>query len=306
LKKRRPYQDKWRDGQLVQRGRRDCGLRYEKISGALRSALGEGPWSVADIGGWDGYFTRRLVEDFGGPGTLVEPRKTDLSGTGIAHRQMKVTASTVSEVGFHDAILVLSVFHHMTDWLPVYQGLKAQCRILIIELALPDEVNVMKAVIQGAEQNTEPSHAHIMREAKVFGSTRGPNKVVRPLLIMQCATQGVVETGGGHAARLVTEGDFSRLGYKPYPGTLNLRVGRHNKLWFQQQPGVQIPSGRSRDQYIPARIDGLDLDVHVSFSRGREVIEILAPCRLREWLADGDRITIRPAGEPGSLPSVQQ
>ncbi len=54
---RPPYQDKWRDGELVEKGRRECADRFA----AIAEELGE-VRHVVDVGGWDGYFARRFVE----------------------------------------------------------------------------------------------------------------------------------------------------------------------------------------------------------------------------------------------------
>ena len=50
---RAPYQDVWRDGALVEPGRRDCANRYAAIRDALHGRLGAG-FTLLDVGGWDG------------------------------------------------------------------------------------------------------------------------------------------------------------------------------------------------------------------------------------------------------------
>ncbi len=296
MARKAPYQDQWRNGKLVRKGRRECAGRYTVISGALRDELGDGPWSVADVGGWDGYFVRRLVEDFRGKGTLVEQRAADLKGTGIRHLQRRVTKRNVHEIGFHDAILILAVLHHMDDWLGVYEGLKKQCVMLVLELAVPDEAKVASRAIAGADRNTKPSYRYVLADDMVvLDNTPGPNGSPRPLVIVRCAAKGAVGPGTGQAAPLIAKADFSALGYTPFAGTLNIKVSRQTRAWFMaQEPAITIKSGRSNDRYIPASIDGVSGPVHVSFSRDKQSLEIIAPIRLRDQFSDGDIMVVRP------------
>lgn len=53
---RPPYQDRWRDGRLVVKGRRECAARFDAIAAHV------GPVeTLVDVGGWDGYFARRFA-----------------------------------------------------------------------------------------------------------------------------------------------------------------------------------------------------------------------------------------------------
>lgn len=281
------YQDIWRAGTLLTRGKRDCAERYDIIRPALEKRLGKG-FTVADVGGWDGYFGIRLTEDCNATALNIDQRNRDLP---IEHRQLKVTADTVSQVGFHDVILVLSVLHHMDDWRDVYQALRDQSRLLVVELAHPDEATTAK--VDGAARNTAPSYEQVMADGQVLGSTKGPNGVDRPIVLVRNAAWGTVEDGTGQATPLITEGDFTALGYEPYPGTLNVRVGIEAVRWFASKPHVEIPSGRSNDWYIGATVEGVPC--HASFQRSRHILELLAPVNLRETLGaiNGDELEIR-------------
>lgn len=281
------YQDIWRDGKLQSRGKRDCAARYKIIRPALEKHLGKG-FTVADVGGWDGYFGIRLTEDLNATAVNIDQRNRDLP---IEHRQLKVTADNVSQVGAHDAILALSVLHHMDDWRDVYQSLRDQSRLLVVELAHPDEATTAK--VDGAARNTGPSYEQVMADGQVLGSTKGPNGVDRPLVLVRNAVWGTVEDGSGRAAPLISEGDFTALGYQPYPGTLNVRVGVEARHWLASQPHQVIPSGRSDDRYVPVTVRGVDC--HASFQRARAVVELLAPFNLRKQLGlvNGDTVEIR-------------
>ncbi|MFW6031144.1 MAG: class I SAM-dependent methyltransferase [Myxococcota bacterium] len=132
---KRPYQDIWRDGRLIERGRRDCSTRYLAIRDALEEHVGYG-FTVADIGGRDGYFLVRLYEDLAARGTLIDPRPADLPG----HiRHVKAKYKPKQDIGTYDVILLLSVLHHVGDWKAFYESLRARCRWLIVETANPEE-----------------------------------------------------------------------------------------------------------------------------------------------------------------------
>lgn len=281
------YQDLWRDGTLVARGRRDCAARYQLIRPALEGRLGRG-FTVADVGGWDGYFGIRLAEDLDAQATNVDRRSRNLP---IRHRVLDVTADTVHKIGAHDAILALSILHHMDDWQAVYEALRAQSRLLIVEAAHPDEAGTAK--VDGADRNTGPSYGQVTADGHLLGATPGPNGVDRPLMLVRNAAWGPVADGTGQAASLISDGDFSALGYQPYPGTLNVTVGREARDWIAALPGVTVASGRSRDLYVPVTANGLD--AHASLSRDHGSVELLAPVSLRAVLnvANGDTVEIR-------------
>ena len=288
--------DLWRDGKLVRRGRRDCAGRYEAIRDALEREIGTG-FTVADVGGWDGYFPVRLAEDLDATAENIDPRRINLR----CHRQLKVTAETVDQVGFHDAILCLSVLHHMPDWLEVYEGLKAQCRILIVEVCHPDEAAGDSPVMQLTGERIAPVFEAVSADAEDIlcetpclddkrilrptylihgvawtdeadGSGEdeggggesgiivgGPDSVVIGDKGAERVVVGIVESGSGKAAELMGEEDldWSPLGYEPFPGTLNVAVSEEDRDWLKSLPGVEAPGLRRSTHYVPVRIPGV-------------------------------------------------
>lgn len=286
---RPPYQDVWRDGKVVTRGRRDCAARYQIIRPALHDRLGAG-FTVADVGGWDGYFGIRLAEDCQATAVNIDQRTRKLP---IEHRTMTVTADTVAQVGRHDAILALSILHHMDDWQQVYTALRTQSRLLIVELAHPDEASTAK--VDGADRNTAPSYRQIIADGVKLGATRGPNRVDRPIVLVRNAASGPVVDGSGQAAPLIAAADFTALGYDPFPGSLNVRTGREARNWLAGHPHLTIASGRSDDRYVPVTANGVAC--HAAFQRGRDVVELIGPERLRDRLqvGNGDTVEVRPA-----------
>jgi hypothetical protein len=286
---RAPYQDIWRDGRLVTKGRRDCADRYRIILPALQERVGKG-FTVADVGGWDGYFPIRLAEDLDAIAVNIDQRTRSLP---VEHRVLTVTADTVSQVGRHDVILALSILHHMDDWPDVYRALRRQSRLLLVELAHPSESRTAK--VDGADRNTAPSYRQVMDDGLLLGETVGPNRVRRPLVLVRNAAWGPVEDGSGQAAPLIAAADFSDLGYDPFPGSLNVRVGVEARNWLVSFPHLTVESGRSDNRYVPAVVNGVRC--HAAFQRARDVVELIGPERLRDRLqvCNGDVVEVRPA-----------
>jgi riboflavin kinase len=131
--------------------------------------------------------------------------------------------------------------------------------------------------------------------------------------------EGVVFTGLGEGAYYMSQPEYirqfqERLGFKPYPGTLNLRL-----------IGGSIPERRKLERLTPiivdgftgldrsfgpvkcyrASLDGSEPCVVVTALRthyGEDVLEVIAPQRLRERLGlkDGSTVTLRVFSTPRS------
>jgi hypothetical protein len=278
---KKPYQDIWRNGRLITPGRRDCAGRYEVIRAALESELGRG-FSVADVGGWDGYFPVRLAEDLSAHAENIDSRDIPLA----CHRRLNVTAKTVGEVGYHDAILCLSVLHHMEDWREVYEGLKAQCLVLICEVC-HRVADIFETVSADADA--------LLCETPCLDNPRNQ----RPMFLVRSGVKGTVEPGTGKAAALMAETDdvdWAELGYVPVPGTLNVAVPAAGADWLKSLPGVDAPGLRRSRHYVPVRVG--DIEGHVHFarspkSRPEKVIELVAPVSFREaGYSDGAQIVV--------------
>lgn len=189
--KGRPYQCVWRHGQLIQKGRRDCGARYRAI---LRKVVAPrwGPpplkpgVTVLDVGAWDGYFSRRLHEE-GASCTMVDQRpEPDLRGyPSIRYLQRTMDARLATELGHHHLTLALSVFHHMPDWVQVYRGLLERTDVMVVEVAHPDEVGegrTLTPTLKATRPHIRPVYEEFTRAGRLIATTTGPNGVDRPLL----------------------------------------------------------------------------------------------------------------------------
>ena len=128
-----------------------------------------------------------------------------------------------------------------------------------------------------------------------------------PILI-----EGIVFSGLGEGAYYVTRGPYRRqfiekLGFDPYPGTLNLKLTSEYDIQMRRElevrSGIEIHGFSNADRTygpvkcFPARINGeekgaviLALRTHYSSS----VIEVIAPKCLRDVLGlrDGDRVRV--------------
>lgn len=132
-----PYQDIWRNGGVVREGKRDCAGRFSAITEALRART-EGLLRICDIGGRDGYFAVRFAEA-GHTVTVVDPRITHLP---VEITRVPAKFTPASPIGDYDAIICLSVLHHVPNWRETYEAMKRRCTWLIVET--PDASEVFK------------------------------------------------------------------------------------------------------------------------------------------------------------------
>lgn len=129
--------------------RRDCQGRYDAIRGHLQGWLAEHELDhqlrVLDLGAYTGYFSTRLVEDFGADATVVD----DFAGLPAAVRSnptVKLTminrrlgVKEIDELGNFDVVLLLSVLHHIRQWRDVLAVCQRRARLLYIEVPDPAE-----------------------------------------------------------------------------------------------------------------------------------------------------------------------
>jgi len=146
------YQPQWIDGQEVGTGWRDAAGRYDAIKRYLVARQGRedvaqlSSPSVLEIGAYNGYFCRRLADDFGARCLAVdgqpflEPYWSPHDNGGhveVRHElwhYAEIAAAPAFDVG-----LCLSVLHHHRDWDQILGALLDRCTVLFVELAHPDE-----------------------------------------------------------------------------------------------------------------------------------------------------------------------
>ncbi|MFP3157480.1 MAG: DUF120 domain-containing protein, partial [Caldivirga sp.] len=122
--------------------------------------------------------------------------------------------------------------------------------------------------------------------------------------------RGVVTTGLGEGGYYMSLEGYrkqfiSKLGFDPYPGTLNVRLLDQYvkyRLYLERIPGIRIEgfSNGTRTyggvKAFKCVISGIQCGVLLveRTSHGPEVIEVIAPVKLRDRLnlRDGDEVTI--------------
>ncbi|RLI12782.1 MAG: hypothetical protein DRO43_06640 [Candidatus Hecatellales archaeon] len=132
--------------------------------------------------------------------------------------------------------------------------------------------------------------------------------------------EGEVFTGFGEGAYYITKDGYkrqflSKLGYKPYPGTLNLKLTKPGSLAVRVEmenlPGIIIEGFHNGTRTygslkcLPAIIDG-KVEGHVLFIQrthyNASVLELISPLNLREALKlkDGSKVKVKvPLPEAG-------
>ncbi len=126
---------------------------------------------------------------------------------------------------------------------------------------------------------------------------------------------GIVFTGMGEGAYYVSRPGYVRqfvrkLGYKPYPGTLNLRlVSPPTRSFLERYRPIEIEGFQTLDRTYgsgkcyPVLIEGKYEGAIVVAERthyGYDVIEVLSPYNLREVLGlkDGDKVRLVMRAKP--------
>jgi hypothetical protein len=295
------YQDVWQDGKRVAAGERDCEGRYELIADTLPAAA---RFTVLDVGAYAGYFATRIVEDFNAAATAVD----DYDGlAAAASPQVKIIGRRLSPAELdalprHDVVLALSVLHHFKDWQAALRALRACRRQLLIEVCHPDEAWMRRAA---SRQHVAAQHraVSVLPGAELLGTSprTGRDGVTyeRPLYRVPGTVStltGEAFTGSGWCSRLMPRYDVglgAKLGYEPFPGSLNVRLPEAHKLgrpWLDWRPAK-----RHDRQFWRAWIGDLACHAHVPGTRnhGPDTLELVAPVKLRDrfGITDGDPVT---------------
>jgi len=145
---------------------------------------------------------------------------------------------------------------------------------------------------------------------EVYGALR---KVLEPVTAPFLILKGVVFTGLGEGAYYVTREGYKKqfiekLGFEPYPGTLNLRLIDEESLKARREldfyPGIEIKgftaegrtfgAGKCFRAIINDEVEGAVV-VAYRTHYGPSVIELISPVCLRERLKlkDGDLVKVR-------------
>lgn len=248
------------------------------------------PREVLDVGPAGGEFARRLSEL--APVTAIDARDHGWAPhPGVTWRVQRLDARAIAALGRFDAVVALSVLHHVRDWRGALRALRQVAReTLLVEVPHPDE----RLTKPAARRELAALHQAVMavacEELVSSPATRQPEEYERAIVRVPPLLAGRAVNGGGIHGRTQREhGDAFEhaLGYRPFPGSLNVRVGHGVDL---PGPAVEVDTGVKVFRAWPARVVGVDAPAHLLAyyrepPRGQRDVEVLAPVRLRDHLA---------------------
>lgn len=297
------YQPLWRDGRQVGTGQRPSDDRWQLIAPLLDDV--PEPFTLLDVGAYTGYFSARAVDSYDCDALAIDSR-ADLK----PYRRMKVDRRRIDPAGLarlprHDVVLALSVLHHFADWQRAFTELCASRRHTIFEVPHPDERWMRRSASRHAvaEQHDVVSSAGTLIGTSPRTSPDGTETFDRPLYAVEGTVrtfQGEAFTGSGSNSRSLRKYADERLvallGYEPFPGSLNLRVGDVD-LGEPPVRWERTIRGNSR-AYAAWRAWYSDVAGHVMVPTARKAhpsaLEGWAPVKLRDrfGIVDGDTVTV--------------
>jgi 2-polyprenyl-3-methyl-5-hydroxy-6-metoxy-1,4-benzoquinol methylase len=188
------YQPAWDGTKEIGTGMRDCTGRYEAIKRYLvgrqgRTDLEQVPTSptVLEIGAYNGYFCRRLADDFKARCLAVDPQPVLIeyrssSGGYVDVRHEMWHHPDIDAAPPFDVGICLSVLHHHGDWDLILGAMLDRCTVLFVELAHPDEklANDAKTYAFAAMRAVKQLGADTLAETPPMNLT----KPLRPLMVI--------------------------------------------------------------------------------------------------------------------------
>lgn len=129
------YQPQWINGREVGTGLRDCSGRYR----AIKEHLPDSVLHVLDIGAYNGYFCRRLVDDFSPRCVAVDDAPELQHYRNVTVIPRHITPDEIRWLGDFDVVLCLSVLHHYPNWAEYLDAILSTGAQVFIESANPAE-----------------------------------------------------------------------------------------------------------------------------------------------------------------------
>lgn len=145
------YQPVWEGGREHGVGWRDASGRYEAIKRYLVARMGTDARqlppepSVFELGAYNGYFCRRLADDFGSRCTAVDGQpflqdyQSPTGGGSVTAARRLMDPQAITATGEHDIVMAMSVLHHWPNWREYAEALINVGRVVFIETANPHE-----------------------------------------------------------------------------------------------------------------------------------------------------------------------
>lgn len=307
------YQPQWVDGRTTGTAERPCVDRYDAFLPSLEEASRNAfdGLHVLDVGAAEGYFTARIADELDASVTAVDPnpRLADVSKrphvTVIPKRLGPVQLARLPR---HDVVLALSVLHHFEHWKAALKELVACRDTAIIEVPHPSERWMRSAA---ARHQLGALHDAVAKRpgARLLGefertSRDGRETFLRPMYALpgtvRTVTGRVFGGAGSNSRNLRRHADSAlthTLGYAPFPGSLNLNIGKPPASILGEPWATWArPQGRRKAVYKIWRAWIGDMPVHAMIPHTSHVntIEIWAPAKLRDALdlVDGSRVTV--------------
>lgn len=178
------YQDIWINGQVTEKGKRECADRYEIIR-QFCTTLNQ-PFTVCDIGANMAYFGLRLIDDFDCYVVAFEFHQFDKrakiiqmnKATKLIYMNRKINLNDLDilrQFCHFDLILALSVLHHVSE--PISEWISRMKRLsenLIIELAGEDS------------KRTRSRKEYYLTEGKIlgYGDSHLKENFKRPIILL--------------------------------------------------------------------------------------------------------------------------
>jgi len=244
------YQDIWIKGRLIQNGIRPCENRYNAIKKILKS-INE-PLRILDFGGYTGYFSFRLAEDFDCKIMLVDNSNNVMD---MINENYNINVSVVNKsitykelqdiIDYNkiNVVLALSVLHNNDNWLDYYNVIKEIEHVFIETISLEEKNLAINGHVAGDIFNelnkksnqvlcyTENFNREFLRPLMYFGETFYIN--------------GIVCDGTGVASQhmYLWKDDLYRItGENMFDGTLNVQLdcelNMSNTITFPIQGGL--------------------------------------------------------------------
>lgn len=303
------YQPRRVNGQDVG-GERLSADRYEALKGHLVGI--PQPFTVLDLGANLGYFAQRLTEDFDCYVTAVdsEPGLLEAQDGRIEVIPRRFGLHDLRQLERHDVILGLSVLHHFVNWQEVLRELQHCRHVCFLEIPHPSErwMRYAKARNELPQLHNAVSNASLSKIADFVRRGRDGKEYQRPMFYIQgnlSTYTGEIFSGSGSNSKSLTnfadDSLTALLGYKPFPGSMNMKVDSLEGLGPAPLKWEKRIRGGARRAYDiwPAWLNGLACHVIVPTAKRahKNCLEGWAPFKLRDHfnLIDGDRVTIEVA-----------
>lgn len=264
--------------------------RWSAVARVL-SDVGIAGGTVLDVGTLAGAFAKAAADELGATVDAYDVRDRGWPPhPGVSWNVLKLTPGVIRGLPRYDAVLALSVLHHMPRWAPALDALRRRARhVLIVEVPDPNERLTHADVRDQLPALAAAVEAVSFATIGATPATRQPGEFTRLLHVIPPLLTGTMVDGGGHhAANSARFADrfTDELGWTPYPGSLNVAVGHGTDL--TTRPDFVVIGDRRRYRMWTARLPAVpDVPVALMACRAKpsgRSVELLAPIRLRDVL----------------------